>query len=755
MKRPFVWFLISLVAGTVAGRYIHCTFLNMFLFFILLSIISVMFSMKLKIFEPFYMPFIFIIGMMLCTTALSPKSISVQTMVNKEVKIYGTVRNCYVTGNGKTAATVDVYKISDGSADCTDKLKIIAYTDNRNICPGDIITSQGKLYSFDEPTNPYQTNYRIYMLSNGYDYSMWCKSIMYMGETNGIIYNIEKAREHVNKFFENNMPEREAGIAKALTTGYKNDLSEETRENFKRLGISHVLAVSGLHVSIISYLILYMCTEVFKIQRRKAIPFASSVLVFYLIFTGFSPSAFRAVLMSVVSFAGLILYRNSDRINTAAFSAFVMLCINPLYLWNVSFQLSYIGIAAVYSSIEVLEESQITNKIEKSIIFSAVSWVIVSPAVMYYFKGVSLIAIIANIVFVPALSVVTCLSMVAGLLSFSGFGLAHISAKVVYFILNIYNNITQNLSENILVYMNVSKPSLVAVAVIYVFIFAILLLKEKRNTKIAVTAAFAVFIAVMAVDYAKSPAEIVFFDAGQGDASAIYIPSRLTAVIDGGPDGGAEKSVIPYLEAKGEKVDLLFVTHMDDDHVTGAITLMNNDLVMRAVISDTVHKNEENLSKFLYAAKKNDIPVIYAGKGDRFDIGENCYFECLYPDTGNTDSENNASLVVRFCYEYTSFLFTGDIDANAEKNILSQNIKCDVIKIAHHGSKTSSSEEFIKKTEAETAVIQASEDNIYGLPDKQVVDLLKKFDMDVYVTGDNGAVVMYDDGDNIKIKTYG
>ncbi len=759
MKRPFVWFLVSLIAGTVAGRYIECTFLNMFLFFILFAAIASVFLVKLKIYEPMYMPLIAVIGMLICSNSLAPKSISAQLMVNKDVMLSGTVRTSYVTDSGKTAYTVDVDLITDYENRCTDKLKIIVYSNSEDISSGDIIRAEGKLFSFDEPTNPYQPNYKIYMLSNGYDYSMWCENVIPTGQkSNGFVYNIEKARNRVNDFFNNSMPEREAGIAKALTTGYKNDITQETRENFKRLGISHVLAVSGLHVSIIAYIILYICTEVLKLQKRKAIPIASAVIVFYLVFTGFSPSAVRAVIMSVVSFTGLLIYRNSDRINTAAFSAFIMLCINPLYLWNVSFQLSYVGIASVIAAMEILDDDEKNKgrgKLEKTFIFSTVVWVVISPVVMYYYKGISLVAIASNIVFIPVISIVTCIAMAAGLLSLAGFGLAHILANIVYFILNIYNNVTEKFSGNVFTYMDISRPSLIAIACVYVFIFAMLLLKKKKKTKMFVIAVFAGYIAVAAVSFINSPAEIVFFDAGQGDASAIYIPRRLTAVIDGGPDGGAENSVIPYLEAKGEKVDLLFVTHMDSDHVTGAMELIKKDLVMRAVISDTVHENKDNLKKFLLVAAAYDVPVIYADKGDRFNIGEDCYFECLYPDDRTTGSENDASLVLRFIYDDTAFLFTGDIDADAEKSLLDDNINCDVIKIAHHGSKTSSSEEFISKTGAKTAVIQTAKDNIYGFPSNQVSDVLKKLDVDTYVTGNDGAVVMYDNGDNIKIKTYG
>ena len=249
-----------------------------------------------------------------------------------------------------------------------------------------------------------------------------------------------------------------------------------------------------------------------------------------------------------------------------------------------------------------------------------------------------------------------------------------------------------------------------------------------------------------------APAEIVFFDAGQGDASIIHISEKFTAVVDGGPSGEAENTVIPYLNAKGEKTDVLFITHMDSDHSGGALELIENDMTELVVVSDTKHN--EILDKVIDEADKNNIEVYYASAGDKF-VTDRYTVECLYPFYGDmTAEENESSLVLKADIDGIKILFTGDIEYEDEIRLMDSDIECDIIKIAHHGSNTSSSAEFIEKTNADIAVIEAGENNIYGFPHKQVLDTLEEYGVETYITGENGAVKVVLKKDGYDVKTY-
>lgn len=742
MRRPFVWFLTSLIIGITAGRY-------SFGLVALAAVASagLFASLKNRIAEPMFMPLITVIGILLCTGAFTPSDKNTEALAGEDVTVVGTVRSFYITVSGKAAITLDADLITDGVTENEKRLKIFVTADKADIAAGDVIEADGRLYSFELPENPYQMDYRTYMMSKGYDYSFYSTQLRNTGRReNEFIYKIERARENVNRFFDGIMPEREAGMAKALSTGYKYDVTDDTEELFRNLGISHVLAVSGLHVSVIAGFLFFLLTYVCKIRKRAAIPFVCALLILYLAFTGFSPSACRAVVMSVTALAAFMLYKNSDRFNTIAFSAFIMLCINPLYLWNVSFQLSYAGITAVAVAVDMVGEAKYTGKLSKTAMFSIVVWIITTPLVMYYFGGVSLIAPITNILIVPYLSMVTGMAMIAAMLSATSLGAA--AGNMVYTLLNLYNSVADRISDSRL-YMNTARPSLLALAVIYVFIFACVAFR-KRKTAVKITAGlFSAAAAVWIAVQMNAPAEIVFFSAGQGDASAVYVPGEILAVIDGGPKGGAEKSVIPYVEAKSKKADLLFITHMDADHSTGALELIERNMVRQVVISDAEHS--EKINQVLCSAEKNNIPVFYAAEGDTFLSGD-VIIECLYPYYGMEHEENSTSLVLKIKYGDTSVLFTGDIEEQDEEYLLDSDIDCDIIKIAHHGSKTSSTYEFLNKTGADIAVIEADDNNIYGFPHKEVVDRLNELGMDIYVTGQDGAVTVYDNGENFRIK---
>ncbi len=744
MRRPFVWFLISLAAGIAAAEYTEGAYTAAVV--IAITAAAVVLAVKNRIWEPLYMPFIAVIGIMLCAHAMAPEDKRAELLVGRDIAVRGTVREWHISDSGRTAITLDTEYLTDGTEPCGEKLRIYLTADEAEVEAGDIIEADIRLYAFDRPTNPYETDYKRYMFSLGFDYSAWCESVKVTGHSDDFIYRIEGVRERVNDFYDKNMPEQEASIAKALTTGYKYDIDDETKSAFRNMGVSHTLAISGLHISAVSGFLFYILTKWLGMKKRMAIPIVSVFLILYLAFTGFSPSAVRAVIMAVTAFTALILLKNSDGLNTVAFSAFIMLCVNPIYLWNVSFRLSYLGITAVVFAQNVVKD--IKARLVRTVIFSTIVWAAVTPMTMYYFGGVSLLSVLSNIIAVPYISLVSGAAVPAAFLFFTPLGKA--AANVMYILLRLYNIGSRAAALGVF-YIETAKPTVFAVVSIYIFILCVLVFRKNRAVLKYSAVAFAVFIAVIAGTNSLSEPEIMFFDSEQGDASLIYVPKELTAVIDGGPKGGAEKSVIPYLKAKGTKADILFITHTDSDHADGAIEIINEGLAGQVVISDTEHT--EKLDEVLSAADTKGTPIFYAAEGDVFET-EDCRIECLYPTGEKSGSENSASLVLMAEVNGTRILFTGDIEAEDEKYLSEKNIKCDIIKIAHHGSKTSSTEAFISAADADAAVIEAAEDNIYGFPHSEVLERLKEYGVETYVTGEDGAVTVICNKDGYEISTF-
>lgn len=745
MKRPFIWFFAGLAAGILSAVYKNIGIAVV----VALTAISVLSALKNRQAEYMLVPVFAVIGILLCNCAIAPKDSRAERMKNRNVTVRGTVREWHSTEDN-TVITLDAEYIRCDGIGTSGKVRLCVYADSDvNVSAGEIIDLEGRLYGFSEPTNPYQTDYRLYMRSKGFDYSMSCNALIQTGRRNsGIIYRIEGIREYVNGFFDKYLPESRAGVAKALTTGYKYDIDDDTRTLFRNMGLSHALAVSGLHVSAIAGLIFIVFTKLLGLKKRRTIPVVSVLLVLYLAFTGFSPSAVRAVVMALTAYAALMLYKNSDMLNTIAFSAFCMLMVQPLYLWNVSFVLSYTGITAVAFAMDITERLERGKRLAKTIIFSTVVWVLTTPAVMYYFGGISPVSVLLNIIAVPYLSMVTVLSLAAGLMSFTPIGPT--AARLVGSAIGLYET-AAGMFINEGLYVETAKPSAAAIIVFYIITMTAIAYRNRKYTLRISAAALAAFTVITAAVNINRPAEAVFFDAGQGDASIIYVPNGITAVIDGGPDGGAERSVIPYLQAKGVKADILFITHMDNDHSSGALELIKRNMVGMAVVSDTIHSDK--IREIEKAAEENGIQVFYASEGDVFEA-ENFRIECLYPYQGISAEENSTSFVLSAEIDGTKILFTGDIEAEDEKYLLNSDIECDIIKIAHHGSNTSSTEEFLETAKAKTAVIEAAENNIYGFPHSEVIARLLKDGTDIYVTGRDGAITVKIDKDGYSVKTY-
>ena len=253
MKRPFLWFLVGIISGIVFGRYVDCTCLKLFLFFVVYKLLAFALFKKFGNKEMLAIPIIAVIGAVMCTNAMNMDKNIVKLTDTDRQMLYGTVISTDISQNGRTVINTDVDYISDmkSSVSKSAKIKIYCNEAKDKFQPGDVIKANGKILPYSEPTNPYQMNYRVYMFSNGYVSSFWAYDTEKIGYTNGIIYTAEKTRYKINSFFDETMPEREASVAKALVTGYKSDIPSETRDTYIRLGISHVLAVSGDRKSVV------------------------------------------------------------------------------------------------------------------------------------------------------------------------------------------------------------------------------------------------------------------------------------------------------------------------------------------------------------------------------------------------------------------------------------------------------------------------------------------------------------------------
>ena len=254
-------------------------------------------------------------------------------------------------------------------------------------------------------------------------------------------------------------------------------------------------------------------------------------------------------------------------------------------------------------------------------------------------------------------------------------------------------------------------------------------------------------------------ARVTFLNVGQGDSTLIQTADNTSIMIDGGGTSIEDYSIgdevlIPYLISNNvRKIDYAIITHFHDDHAEGIITLMKNYQVNNLIVPDVICKDNDIKDYAYRIAKERNINILEVSDGDKLEI-DNVILDILSPTKGFDGEINNTSIILKAQCAGASFMFTGDAEKSAEKRLVGRNLKSDVLKVGHHGSTTSSTDEFISAVRPKYAVISVGENNVYGHPAGKTIYTLLKYDVEYMRTDLNGTIIFELDQDGIKdIKT--
>ena len=256
---------------------------------------------------------------------------------------------------------------------------------------------------------------------------------------------------------------------------------------------------------------------------------------------------------------------------------------------------------------------------------------------------------------------------------------------------------------------------------------------------------------------AASELEVDFLDIGQGDAILIKTPAGQNVLIDGGPDSTIIKRLAENLPWWDRVIDLIILTHPHDDHVSGLIDVIKRYRVERILYTGVLHSSP-NYIAWLELVRDSNTPMTIVDRPQAIKLGENCELEILYPRESllglTAPNLNNSSIVARLVYKETSFLFTGDAEVEVEEEMLGDNIDvvADVFKVGHHGSDTSTSEEFLGAVKPGMAVIQVSEDNKFGHPSRRIIKRLERAGAGIFRNDIDGTVKIISDGASVNVQ---
>ena len=602
------------------------------------------------------------------------------------------------------------------------------YYNNINVSLGDKIIVKGSLEFFNDNTNFNLFNYRKYMLSKNTYYKMNVSNIDLVSKNNNILYKIKNYLiNRINKI-------RRSDYLNLFILGDNSYVKDNIKDSYSTNGISHLFSVSGMHISLLSSTILFILN---KIRRTNANYIV--VILFLLLFmflTNFTPSVIRATFLFIFIYLNKLLKLNLSTFKILLIIMCVVLINNPYNIYSVGFLFSYI------ISLYLILFSKIVNRYKnyfiKIFVTSFISFLASIPILINNFFSINLLTILNNIIFVPIVSVIVF-----------PFSLITLLIPKLDFIYKIIINILEKLSlfiSNFKIEIILKHASLFVILGYYILITFILYKILKNKYKYIVLLIIVLFIHTN-INYIIRKNYIIFIDVGQGDSTLIYMKNKNTLVDTGGNIYfEIYNNIISYLKSEGiKKINYLVLTHGDYDHMGEAINLVNNFKVEKVIFNcGEFNELEQNLIKVL---DKKKIPYYSCIK--ELNIDNSKLYFLNNKDYGN---ENDNSSVIYTELNNHKFLFMGDAGLEVEEDLIEKyNLQdIDVLKVGHHGSKTSSSEEFIDNITPKYSIISVGKNNRYGHPNKEVLNNLQ--DSKVYRTDQDGSI-MFKINNKLKIET--
>ncbi|EHX3801878.1 DNA internalization-related competence protein ComEC/Rec2, partial [Listeria monocytogenes] len=524
--------------------------------------------------------------------------------------------------------------------------------------------------------------------------------------------------------------------------------SPEMYEVYQQMGVVHLLAISGLHVNLLIGAIYFLLLK-FGITRDRAITCLLVFLPFYVILTGANPPVIRAATMTA-----LLLLSEKYTTKWSSFSAICLsfilfFLLQPYIIREVGFQLSYaVSFGIILSSRQILTRQQ--NAFTKSLAISFISTIMSSAVMMYHFYSFSWVGIFFNLIYVPIFTMIIlpgCLTVFV--LSFFSTEIFHFPEAMLTFFIQLVEKLTYIFAKIPHQTIVTGRPNTVILVLTIITIIIVFSQWQKKKFPLGIFICFCLLCYLASFNFSG---KVSFIDVGQGDSILIQLPyNQGNYLIDTGGQLPFEKeawakkrkpftiggsTLSPVLKSKGiNSLDKVIITHSDADHMEGLDDLQEN-ITIKELIFAKGAENKPIMKEALAAMPKVKQTIILAGA--KWQIGENS-FECLYPDKAG-EGGNDDSIVLKAVLDGKIWLFTGDLEANGEKGISEQPIKADILKVGHHGSKTSSSKEFIQKVKPTFAVISCGLNNRFGHPHAETINTIETAGVTILRTDVQGEI---------------
>ena len=598
IKRPMLIITIGYIIGIILGLYlkINITLFAAFFVVVALCVIVIIFLPKNSILKRFKGIEISRIAIIFISIVISFSFVKykeykyniIYRELNSEVRYVGTIVDEKKETKYYNNYILEINNINDNNKYKNIKLilKVKKQNGKRNnhFEYGDTIVGVGTISIPEQRRNYKGFDYSQYLKTKGI--SVICESnqnkTKILKKNSIFVINmwIIKLRNQIKNNLEELTTNNNYELAVALLLGDSTLLSDNQKEIFSKANLSHILAISGMHIS---YIIMGCSVLLKKLGKKKSRYFSIIILTFFSIFTGNSPSVLRAVIMGMITLSAKLFYRKSDVINNISISCFIILLINPYNILNLGFQLSFIGTLGIilfYKKISnyidsiIKIKNKILIKIKDIIIVSVSANILLFPIILYNYNTVSLVFLVSNILVTPLLGVMLLCGYLTAFSSLLSIQLSKWFAIPLNFLFNLFNLISQISSNFSFLRFRCVTPDLILVLGYYCVIAYIMYFYKKKHLKILKIALILTIILSIIFNlyhFINPKLQIYFVDVGQGDCSLIITNSNKTILIDGGGNDGydvGKNVLVPYLmDRKIMRIDYMIISHFDSDHV--------------------------------------------------------------------------------------------------------------------------------------------------------------------------------------------
>ena len=673
--------------------------------------------------------------------------------------------------------------------------KLLITTEYQDIMPGDRLMVSGKFVSYRPATNPGQFDMQSYYSAENVAGMLQKEKVL---QKDSPVFSLKRFLYMIRRAFRKSyiqiLPGKPAGIISAISLGEKGAMEQEWKEVFQEGGIAHILAISGLHITLLGMGLYTVLRRIGLFPGTAAVTSGGGIFL-YITMTGFSISSCRSLIMFLIWLGAQVWGRKYDLLTAVSLAAAFLVSNRTDNLYLASFWMSFGAVVSMGLLLPALERVWLCHTHGRALLSCIAIYLGTLPVVLYFCFQTSPWSVLVNLVVIPLMGTVMGTGLLAASVGMINVNMGIFLAAPVSYLLKLFEwlcTLEQKLPVAVWV---AGRPGILSIVLYYGILGLLIVVTQYRQSctgkKTAVKqptkkcrglilmwlAGVLVCIFLM-VPAKKRNLQITCLDVGQGDCSLLQLPGGLNCLIDGGSlseDGVWQYTIEPAIKYYGiRKLDYVFLSHADQDHINGVMDFLteyqpgfggaNIHGISLGCLVLPPAADKSDFQDFISVASEKGIPVMRMEDGGEIvaalkESGESPSWRicCLSPQRVSLTGDRNEDSMV-LLVEFGSFrmLFTGDLEKEGEDRLvdLEADLKTDVLKVGHHGSAGGTGEEFLEKTAPLTAVISCGENNRYGHPSPETVQRLTDAGCEILKTPKCGAVMIRTDGNGFITETF-